>query len=193
MQQIFKTIAGFFLDIFETLVIALSIFLIVYLFLMQPHQVNGQSMVPNFQHGDYVLTDKISYRLGVPKRGDVIVFHAPASAHCPQGTGCDFIKRIIGMPNETVQVINGGFYINGQLLEEPYLSDKSRTKTGQYLQNQEIKLGNTEYFVVGDNRDYSSDSRAWGPIDASMIVGKAFFRYWPPESMGFIEHINYNY
>ncbi len=191
MQQILKTIGGFFLDIFETLVIALSIFLIVYLFLMQPHQVNGQSMVPNFQHGDYVLTDKISYRLGEPKRGDVIVFHAPASAHCPQGSGCDFIKRIIGMPNETVQIINGDFYINSQPLEEPYLSNERRTKTGQYLQDQEIKLGDAEYFVVGDNRDYSSDSRAWGPIDVSMIVGKAFFRYWPPETMGFIEHVNY--
>src|SRR3989304_9507849 len=104
MPRIFRAIGEFFLDTIETVVIALSIFLVVYLFFMQPHQVNGQSMVPNFQSGEYLLTDKISYKLGEPQRGDIIVFHAPPAANCAKGTGCDFIKRILGLPGETIEV-----------------------------------------------------------------------------------------
>jgi signal peptidase I len=191
MKNIFRAIANFVLDIFETLVIALSIFLVVYLFLLQPHQVNGKSMEPNFQTGDYVLTDKISYRFGSPQRGDVVVFHAPASANCPQGTGCDFIKRVIALPNETVEVKNGQFYINSDPLNESYIPDSMNTEAGNYIRSNSVTLNSDEYFVIGDNRPYSSDSRAWGPIDKSMIVGKAFFRYWPPESMGSIKSAQY--
>jgi signal peptidase I len=191
MKNIFGVVANFVLDIFETLVIALSIFLVVYLFLLQPHQVNGKSMEPNFQTGDYVLTDKISYRFGSPQRGDVVVFHAPASANCPQGTGCDFIKRVIALPNETVEVKNGQFYINSDPLNESYIPDSMNTEAGNYIRSNSVTLNSDEYFVIGDNRPYSSDSRAWGPIDKSMIVGKAFFRYWPPESMGSIKSAQY--
>ncbi|KUK79753.1 MAG: Signal peptidase I [Microgenomates bacterium 39_7] len=191
MKNIFRLIANFVLDIFETLVIALSIFLVVYLFLLQPHQVNGKSMEPNFKSGDYVLTDKISYRFGTPQRGDVVVFHAPSSANCPQGTGCDFIKRIIALPNETIEVKNGNFYINSNLLEEEYIDSSVSTDAGEYTRNRSITLSGDEYFVSGDNRPYSSDSRAWGPIHKSAIVGKAFFRYWPPESMGTIKSAEY--
>lgn len=191
MINIFRTIATFILDIFETLVIALSIFLVVYLFLLQPHQVNGKSMVPNFESGDYVLTDKISYRFGKPERGDVVVFHAPASANCPIGTGCDFIKRVIAVPGESVEVKDHKIFINSRQLEEDYLPSSFTTDPGNYTRNKTISLGSDEYFVVGDNRSYSSDSRAWGPIDGSLIVGKAFFRYWPPESMGVIKSAQY--
>lgn len=101
MPKIIRAIASFFVDIFETLMIALVIFLVVYALILEPHQVNGQSMEPNFQSGDYVLTDKVSYKIGEPKRGDVVVFQAPPAANCPTGTGCEFIKRIIGLPHET--------------------------------------------------------------------------------------------
>ena len=191
MKNILKQLGAFLLDIFETLVIALSIFLIVYLFLMQPHQVNGQSMIPNFESGDYVLTDKISYRLGEPQRGDVVVFHAPSSAHCPQGTGCDFIKRVVGLPGELVEIKNSQIFVNSEPLGEVYIPDEFQTEAGSFTRNKSVSLGDNQYFVVGDNRPHSSDSRVWGPIDKSMIVGKAFFRYWPPETMGVIESIRY--
>jgi len=191
MKNILKQLGAFLLDIFETLVIALSIFLIVYLFLMQPHQVNGQSMIPNFESGDYVLTDKISYRLGEPRRGDVVVFHAPSSAHCPQGTGCDFIKRVVGLPGELVEIKNSQIFVNSEPLGEVYIPDEFQTEAGSFTENKSVSLGDNQYFVVGDNRPHSSDSRVWGPIDKSMIVGKAFFRYWPPETMGVIESIRY--
>ncbi len=193
MQGFFKAISTFVLDIFETLVIALSIFLVVYLFLLQPHQVNGKSMVPNFQNGDYLLTDKISYRFGKPERGDVVVFHAPPSANCPPGTGCDFIKRVIAVPGETVEIKNNKFFVNSKQLDEDYLPESFSTNAGDYIRNRSATMGVDEYFVVGDNRSYSSDSRAWGPIDKSLIIGKAFFRYWPPETMGVIKSAEYDY
>lgn len=191
MKNILKQLGSFLLDIFETLVIALSIFLIVYLFLMQPHQVNGQSMIPNFESGDYVLTDKVSYRLGEPKRGDVVVFHAPSGANCPEGTGCDFIKRVVGLPGESIEVKNSQIFVNSEPLGEVYIPDEFQTEAGNFTKNHSVSLGSNQYFVVGDNRPHSSDSRVWGPIDKSMIVGKAFFRYWPPETMGVIGSIEY--
>lgn len=156
---------------------------------MQPHQVSGQSMYPNFDSGDYVLTDKVSYRVGEPQRGDVVVFHAPPSANCPAGTGCDFIKRIIALPGETVRLEDNTFYINNSALDESeYIESSVQTIPGAFISGQSIKLGQNEYFVVGDNRPHSSDSRSWGPIQTSDIVGKAFFRYWPANSVGIIEH-----
>jgi len=179
------------LDLVETIVIGLSLFLVVYLFLVQPHQVNGQSMLPSFESGEYVLTDKVSYRVGEPKRGDVIVFHAPEPANCTAGTGCDFIKRIIALPGESVEVKSNGLYINDEKLLETYIPDTYETSAGAFTRDRKVVLGPDEYFVVGDNREHSSDSRSWGPIARSNIVGKAFFRYWPAEKIGLIESANY--
>ncbi len=187
-----RKIGSIFLDFIETIVIALSIFLVVYLFFMQPHQVNGQSMVPNFENGEYLLTDKVTYRMRNPERGEVVVFHAPPAAHCPQGTGCDFIKRVIGLPGETVEIRDGHFYINSQRLEEDYIPSNYETEPGQFMRNhRQVTLGSNEYFVSGDNRPYSSDSRAWGPISKEKIVGRAFFRYWPPDVIGALSGIRY--
>lgn len=189
---ILHTIGGFFLDIIETAVVALSIFLILYLFIMQPHQVNGQSMDLTFRDGEYLMTDKISYRFGLPKRGDVIVFEAPPAAQCPEGAGCDFIKRVIGLPGDTVEVKNDHYYVNGKLLSEPYLDASVLTKPFNYTQNGPVLIPEGSYFVSGDNRPHSSDSRMWGPVDFKKIVGKVFFRYWPINRIGPITHPEIN-
>lgn len=191
MRKVLKSAGVFFLDLIETAVIGLSFFLIIYLFFMQPHQVNGRSMVPTFQSGDYVLTDKVSYRTGDPERGDVIVFHAPPDAGCPTGTGCDFIKRILAVPGEAVSVHGGAIYINGEKLEESYLPDGLQTTAGKFVGDRTVTMGPDEYFAVGDNRDHSSDSRVWGPVSKSEIVGKAFFRYWPMNVIGAIKDVSY--
>lgn len=193
MPKLLRSIGEFFLDTIETVVIALSIFLVVYLFFMQPHQVNGQSMVPTFQSGEYLLTDKVSYRLGDPQRGDVVVFHAPPEAACPKGTGCDFIKRIIAVPGETIKLENSTYYVNGVAIKEAYIPAEYQTLPGQFMkQYSSYALQTDEYFVSGDNRPYSSDSRAWGPIKKSDIVGRGFIRYWPINVAGFIPKTNYN-
>jgi len=187
----FSKIGAFFLDMIETLVIALSIFLVVYLFFMQPHQVNGQSMVPNFQSGEYVLTDKVSYKTRNPARGEVVVIHAPEAAHCPKGTGCDYIKRIVGLPGETVEIKQNKIFINGVALKEDYIPADFDILPGKFTQNGPITNGPDEYFVSGDNRPYSADSRTWGPVQKSGIVGRAFFKYWPFKVMGIIPHAKY--
>jgi signal peptidase I len=187
MGNILKIIGGWFLDMIETAVFALSIFVLVYVFLAQPHQVSGNSMFPNFHTGEYLLTNKLAYRLGLPRRGEVIVFKAPSGAHCPTGGACDFIKRIIGEPGERVSLRAGKFYVNGQVLAEPYLAADLTTPADAYLnEGREIVLAENEYFVAGDNRLGSSDSRAWGPIKAGSIVGRAWIRYWPLSELGLV-------
>jgi signal peptidase I len=191
MPKLFRKFGEVFLDFIETVLIALSIFLVVYLFFMQPHQVNGQSMMPNFESGEYVLTDKVSFKIRNPARGEVVVFHAPPSANCPKGTGCDFIKRILAVPGETVEIRNNQVIVNGQALNEAYIPADFETQAGAFTANRVVTMGPDEYFTVGDNRSYSSDSRAWGPVSKSQIVGRAFFRYWPPDKIGFIEAAQY--
>ena len=103
-----------FLDVIEFFVSSAAIAILIYLFVTQPHQVNGASMDPNFHNGQFLLTNKLAYRFGEPQRGDVIIFTAPPQANCPIGLNCDFIKRIIAMPGERVKVENGQIYINGR-------------------------------------------------------------------------------
>lgn len=182
----FKKVGGFLLDIVETFVIALAIFVLMYLFLFQPHQVKGNSMYPNFHDEEYLLTDKITYRLSEPKRGDVIVFKAPRQEEY------DYIKRIAGVPGDTIKVEGCQIFVNNQPLEEDYLAEGTCTNSGRFWQSgQNITLAEGEYFVVGDNRPYSSDSRDWGAVPEENIVGKAWVRYWPVDRVGIIKGIEY--
>ncbi|MBI3341882.1 signal peptidase I [Candidatus Curtissbacteria bacterium] len=159
-------IKGTVKEIIQTAVVSLGIFFFVYVFLVQPHRVKGESMTPNFKDGELLLVEKVSYRIYKPSRGDVIVFKAPGSANV------DFIKRVIGVPGENVKVENGTVYINDKKLNEPYEKQETRGDIN-------INLGNNQYFVLGDNRGGSSDSRVFGPIDRNTIEGKAWFVYWP--------------
>lgn len=187
-MSIFRRIGAIFLDIIETVVIALAVFVIIYLFLFQPHQVRGNSMYPNFHDADYLLTDKISYRLGSPKREDVIIFTAP------QNEEYDYIKRIVGLPGEKVSLNeNNQVIINNQILAEPYLPKETETFGGNFLETGEtVIIPEGQYFVLGDNRSHSSDSRDWGFVPDKNIIGKAWFRYWPMNQMGLVTRLKDN-
>lgn len=185
-MKILKIILSFFLDIIETIVVAASIFVIVYLFFLQPHQVIGNSMLPNFYHNEFILTDKISYRFRHPQRGEVVVFKSPENKEK------DFIKRIIGIPGERILLIGGKVYINGVILSEDYLEPDLQTLPGKFIrENQEITIPQDTYIVLGDNRLNSSDSRAWGTVPGKDIIGRALLVYWPPKLFRLVEEIDY--
>ena len=180
-MKFFQRVSLFFLDLFETVVIALAVFLIIYLFLFQPHQVRGDSMYPSFHNGEYILTDKISYRLKSPQRGDVVIFRAP------QNEDYDYIKRIIGLPGENVTLESGRILVNDQIISEDYLPGTYDTRSGAFLRpGATVNVPVNHYFVLGDNRQHSSDSREWGFVPQENIVGRAWFRYWPTSRLGTI-------
>ena len=181
-MSFFRRVGTFFLDVVETIVIALAIFVIAYLFLFQPHQVRGNSMYPNFHDKDYLLTDKVSYRLGQPKRGDVVIFMAPKNEEY------DYIKRVIGIPGDKVEITQDyKVKLNTQILDESYLPSYYQTFGGSFLEvGKVVTVPPDEYFVLGDNRNHSSDSRDWGFVPKSNIIGKAWFRYWPLNQMGLV-------
>jgi signal peptidase I len=183
-----KRISLFFLDIIETGVIALSIFVVVYLFVLQPHEVKGNSMLANFEGGQFLLTDKISYRLNEPERGDVIVFKAPLNARF------DYIKRIIGLPGEKIAIKDGVIFIDGQKLKEKYLPEDIFTRSGRVFKDgKTIEIPEDNFIVMGDNRNYSSDSRDWGPVPRKNVVGRVWVRYWPFDSFGKIGKAQYEF
>lgn len=181
--MLLKKLLSFIWDFFETIVVALLVYFVVSKFLFQPHRVKGSSMHPNLENGEFLLTNKLVYRFGDPKYGDIIVFHAPNEEH-------DYIKRIIALPGDRVKIIDNKFYINGFVLDESkYLNSDVKTYGERFLKDDtEIIIPPNSYFVVGDNRENSSDSRDFGSISYNSIVGKAFFRYWPPQVFGLIKN-----
>jgi len=183
---ILRKIYYFFVDIIQTLLLAAAVFLVVYVFLFRPFQVNGNSMHPNFYDKEYILTNIIVLRFKNPKLGDVIVFKSPAD---PEK---DYIKRVIGIPGDSVLIKNGNVYINGKRLDEsPYLNPSVKTYGGSFIkEDQAMVIALDEYFVLGDNRSSSSDSREWGFVPGKFIIGESFLVYWPPKSMGLIKNPN---
>ncbi len=172
-------LGGHAIDFVQTLVVFGAIFALIYLFVAQPHRVSGSSMYPTFHNDDYILTDKISYRLHNPEKGDVIVLKNP------RNESEDFIKRVIATPGDTLKVENNSVYVNNQPLKESYLQPNIPTPSGSFLtEGQQVKVGENQYFVFGDNRSHSSDSREWGSVSKEEIIGKVFFRYWPPQTFG---------
>lgn len=184
-EQTSTSLFAVLLDLAQSFIIALVIFVVVYNFVAQPHRVRGDSMLPNFQSEEYLLTEKLSYQFGEPHRGDVVVLQYP------ENPNVDFIKRIIGLPGETLLLEDGHVYINGTLLEEPYLPTSTTTSgNGVIRQGMPYDIPQGEYVVMGDNRTRSSDSRTWGTVPRNLIIGKAFFVYWPIDNFGIVANAN---
>lgn len=178
-----KGIIQFVMDILETVVFVGSLFIVIYLFIMQPNQVKGASMEPTFLSGDYILTSKISYKFRTPNRGDVIVFKSP------KNPDIDYIKRVIGTAGDRITVRNSEVYVNDQLIVESYIANKTNIWEGGYLREGEsITVPDHYLFVMGDNRPRSSDSREFGPIPVDDVIGVVFYRYFPATKMGWVEN-----
>jgi signal peptidase I len=187
-----KKFFNFILESVQALVLALSVFVLLYLFVAQPNQVHGNSMVPNFQDNEFLLTEKLTYLRRLPKRGEVVIFKAPPSEPCAENE-CEYIKRVIGLPGESITVKDGSVYINDNRLEENYLPSSFQTGPGSYLrEGRTVEIPQGEYIMMGDNRPHSRDSREFGPIPRESIVGRAFFSYWPVDNLGLIKHAKYN-
>lgn len=163
----------FFWEVIKMAVLALAIVLPIRYFLFQPFVVNGGSMNPNFEDGDYLIVDEITYRFRSPVRGEVVVFHAPTQSQTR------YIKRIVGLPGERVVIKDQGVHVfkeDGEyVLDESFYLPQDSLTTGKV----DVKLSEDEYFLLGDNRSFSSDSRSWGPLSEERIIGRAFFRVLP--------------
>ncbi len=184
-DSIFKKYALFAWDFIKIIIIAGIIVLPIRYFLFQPFIVKGESMVPNFQSGDYLIIDEISYRFIQPDRGDVVVLKYPLD------TTQRFIKRIVGLPGETVEIKSGKITVlkdgkNTVLDEKTYLPNLLNTDGSA-----SVALGANDYFVLGDNRQFSYDSRRWGVLPKEDIVGRAIFRVFPFSAMSYISEPTY--
>jgi signal peptidase I len=164
------------IDTLETLILAAILFVSINL-ISARIRVDGDSMVPTLISGEYVVVNRLSYRLGSPQRGDIIVFHFPRN---PQE---EYIKRIIGVPGDVIEVMNGTVNINRQPLDENYLNVETNY-TGRW------EVPADQLFVLGDNRNNSSDSHDWGMVPMDYVVGKAILVYWPPPDWGLIDHVS---
>lgn len=167
-----KVFLGFVREVLDTLLLAVILFAGINL-LTARIRVDGSSMVPTLKNGEFVLVNRLAYRLGEPQRGDVIVFHYP------KNPTQEYVKRLIGLPGDKVEVERRQVSVNGEILDEPYIADSPR-----YQVNTTVPPDS--YFVLGDNRNNSSDSHSWGPVPDEYVVGKAVLVYWPPQEWGLV-------
>ncbi len=169
-----SSLRSFVRETLETIALTLVIFVVIRAG-VQNFRIEGFSMEPNFHDGQYLLVSKVDYMLHPPERGDVIIFQAPTNLER------DFIKRVIGLPGETVEIREGRVFINGTPLAQNY-----QTNAGTYSYGP-AKVGENELFVLGDNRNNSSDSHSWGMLPQKDIIGKAWISYWPPQQWAIIQ------
>lgn len=165
-------------EIVETLLLTLFIFWIVNTATGR-YRVQGHSMMPTLKEGEYLIVNKLSYYLEEPERGDIVVLHYP------RDRSREYIKRIIGLPGDRVEVGNGQVQVNGVALNEPYVNGAANYQQGSWI------VPDDSYFVMGDNRNNSSDSRAWSFLPHSDIVGKASIIYWGVEDWGLVPHYSH--
>lgn len=171
------TAGSFVRELIETLVLAVILFLVIRQ-VVQNYRIESHSMEPNFYEGQFVLVNKLAYKLGTPHRGEVLVFHNP------NNTDEDYIKRIIGLPGDQVEVVGDTILINGQELPQPFTHELNPVGSNYGP----VIVPDNTLFVMGDNRPRSSDSRAIGPIDESLVVGRAWLRIWPLNLFGLVKH-----
>ena len=163
-------------ELLETILFTLLIYFLVRFFLFENYKVVGNSMAPTLENGQFLVVNKLGYRLGEPQRGDIVVFQDP------RDPARKLIKRVIALPGEVVEIQHGEVHINGQKLDESYVNGPGRYS----VPATPIPAG--QYYVLGDNRSNSSDSHSWGTLDGESIVGKAWLSYWPPQLWGFVPH-----
>jgi len=170
-----KLVGAWFLELGETVLPAIVIAVLINLFLAQATRVYGSSMEPNLHTDQRLVIEKVSYHLHKPHRGDVVVLRMPERG--PEL----LIKRIIALPNETIEIRNGLVSIDGTILDEPYLSQRTSGTYGP------LTVPDGQVFVMGDNRGASNDSRIFGPVNLEQIVGRAWISYWPIEDLGVVQ------
>jgi signal peptidase I len=168
-----------FREVVETIVFTLLIYFLVRTFLFENYRVVGSSMFPTLEDNQFLVVNKLAYRLQQPQRGDIIVFRDPHDKERK------LIKRVIGLPGDVLEVRQGQVFVNDQRLEEPYIQDPAR------YSRPPSSVPDGQYFVLGDNRNNSSDSSNWGTLPRENIVGKAWLSYWPPPLWGVIPHETY--
>jgi signal peptidase I len=188
-DSIWRTLGEFFVEIIKVVIISLAIIIPVRYFLIQPFYVKGASMEPSFHDHEYLIINEITYRFNDPDRGDIVVFRYP------KDPSQYFIKRVIGLPGEKVKIKEGKVFVyndefpEGVILnEDVYLLEEETPHLGKT----EFILEEDEYFVLGDNRDASLDSRRFGPVPERLIIGKAWVRGWPFEKITIFEAPEYN-
>ncbi len=161
---------------FRDLLLSVILAVVVILFLYQPVQVEGTSMMPSLEDRERIFISKFTYRLGLgsASRGDLVVFHFP------HDQSKSYIKRVIGLPGDRVEIVDGVVWVNGARLEEPYIPEEYRDRVSV----SPLTVPPDHYFVLGDHRSSSSDSRSWGPLHRRFIYGEAVFVYWPLEKLG---------
>lgn len=165
----------FILDLLETLILSLLLFLLINS-VSARIRVDGSSMEPTLHNGEFLIVNKLAYKLGAPQIGDVVVFHFPGN---PEQ---EYIKRVIGLPGDQVVIQNGRVMVNGKVLQEDYIAAPPAYEASWQVPEDAL-------FVLGDNRNNSSDSHSWGPVPMDQVVGKAVFVYWPPQEWGLVDHI----
>ncbi|MBC7073886.1 signal peptidase I [Candidatus Parcubacteria bacterium] len=167
-----KNVFLFFLELLKTVILALAIVIPIRYFIFQPFIVKGNSMEPNFKTGNYLIIDEITYRFRNPKRGEIVVFKYPGNE------AQKYIKRVIGLPGETVEIFDGKIKITNEK-GSFYLDESSYLRQSQTFGELKITLGEDEYFVLGDNRLSSYDSRMFGPVKRKEIIGRVILRLFP--------------
>lgn len=175
--------SGFGREIWETVILIVAIYALVNLASVR-FIVEGPSMQPNFHTGQVLVISRIHYLLANPQRGDIAVFNAPDV----QPDEPPYIKRVIGIPGDTIEIRDTKVFVNGQELNESYINEPCKPNM---CADRTWLLGTDEYFLMGDNRNHSRDSRAFGAVRRERIIGEALIRYWPPQDWGLVTHIAY--